>query len=134
MAWAVVGMFLSVWVASLLAWPDLTFDAAWASFGRLRPAHTSAVIFGFGGNALIATSFHVLQRTSRARLPDQFSPWFVLLGYNLFCVVAAAGYFMFEASFVGTLRDLFVIFGWGFTVDIGFAKVQELVVPTLGKS
>ena len=79
---------------SLLAWPDLTFDAAWASFGRLRPAHTSAVIFGFGGNALIATSFHVLQRTSRARLPDQFSPWFVLIGYNLFCVIAAAGYFM----------------------------------------
>ena len=78
MAWAVVGMFLGVWVASLLAWPDLTFDAAWASFGRLRPAHTSAVIFGFGGNALIATSFHVLQRTSRARLPDQFTPWFVL--------------------------------------------------------
>ena len=94
MIWAMVGMFFGVWVASLLAWPDLTFDAAWASFGRLRPVHTSGVIFGFGGNALIATSFHVLQRTSRARLPDQFSPWFVLLGYNLFCVMAATGYFM----------------------------------------
>ena len=94
MVWAVVGMFLGVWVASLLAWPDLTFDGAWASFGRLRPAHTSAVIFGFGGNALIATSFHVLQRTSRARMPDQVSPWFVLIGYNLFCVIAATGYFM----------------------------------------
>ncbi|MEO5760121.1 MAG: cbb3-type cytochrome c oxidase subunit I, partial [Mesorhizobium sp.] len=94
MIWAMVGMFFGVWVASLLAWPDLTFDAAWASFGRLRPVHTSGVIFGFGGNALIATSFHVLQRTSRARLPDQFSPWFVLLGYNLFCVLAATGYFM----------------------------------------
>src|SRR3546814_5508685 len=86
MAWAVVAMATGVWVAALLAWPDLTFDAAWASFGRLRPVHTTGVIFGFGGNALIATSFHVLQRTSRARLPDQFSPWFVLLGYNLFCV------------------------------------------------
>ena len=94
MIWAVIGMFLGVWVAALLAWPDLTFDAAWASFGRLRPGHTTAVIFGFGGNALIATSFHVLQRTSRARLPDQFSPWFVLLGYNLFCIVAMSGYFM----------------------------------------
>ena len=88
MVWAVVGMFLGVWVASLLAWPDLTFDGAWARFGRLRPAHTSAVIFGFGGIALIATSFHVLQRTSRARMPDQVSPWFVLIGYNLFCVIA----------------------------------------------
>ncbi|QPC92958.1 cytochrome-c oxidase, cbb3-type subunit I [Mesorhizobium sp. INR15] len=94
MIWAMVGMFFGLWVASLLAWPDLTFDAAWASFGRLRPVHTSGVIFGFGGNALIATSFHVLQRTSRARLPDQFSPWFVLIGYNLFCVIAATGYFM----------------------------------------
>ncbi|MBW8298616.1 MAG: cytochrome-c oxidase, cbb3-type subunit I [Hydrogenophaga sp.] len=95
LAWAVVGMFVGVWVASLLAWPELTFvDSAWASFGRLRPIHTSGVIFGFGGNALIATSFHVLQRTCRARLPDQFSPWFVLIGYNLFCLVAATGYLM----------------------------------------
>ena len=94
MVWAVFGMFVGVWVAWLLAWPDLTFDAAWASFGRLRPVHTTGVIFGFGGNALIATSFHVLQRTSRARLPDQLSPWFVLLGYNLFCVLAVTGYLM----------------------------------------
>ncbi|WP_455269499.1 cytochrome-c oxidase, cbb3-type subunit I [Rhizobium herbae] len=94
MIWAVVAMFVGVWVAALLAWPDLTFDAAWASFGRLRPVHTSGVIFGFGGNALIATSFHVLQRTTRARLPDQLSPWFVLIGYNLFCLVAASGYLL----------------------------------------
>src|SRR6185437_15528723 len=94
MAWAVFGMFFGVWVASLLAWPDLTFDAGWASFGRIRPVHTTGVIFGFGGNALIATSFHVMQRTSRARLPDQLSPWFVLLGYNLFCILAASGYLL----------------------------------------
>src|SRR5690606_22518663 len=47
MAWAVVGMSFGVWVAALLAWPDLTFDAAWASFGRIRPVHTSGVVFGF---------------------------------------------------------------------------------------
>jgi len=94
MIWAVFGMFVGDWVAWLLAFPDLTFDAAWSSFGRLRPAHTTGVIFGFGGNALIATSFHVMQRTSRARLPDQFSPWFVLVGYNLFCLLAVSGYFL----------------------------------------
>ncbi len=94
MAWAVVGMFLGVWVAALLAWPDLTFDAAWASFGRLRPAHTSAVIFGFGGNALIATSFHVLQRTSRARLPDQFSPVVRAARLQPFLRGRGGGYFM----------------------------------------
>jgi len=95
MAWAAVGMFVGVWVAWLLAYPDFTFvDAGWASFGRLRPVHTSGVIFGFGGNALIATSFYVMQRTSRARLPDQLSPMFVLFGYNLFCLLAATGYLM----------------------------------------
>ena len=94
MIWAVIGMFVGDWVAWLLAYPDMTFDAAWASFGRLRPVHTTGVIFGFGGNALIATSFHVMQRTSRARLPDQLSPWFVLLGYNLFCLFAVTGYFI----------------------------------------
>ena len=94
MAWAVFGMFIGVWVASQLAWPSLAFDAGWSGFGRLRPAHTTGVIFGFGGNALIATSFHVVQRTSRARLPDQLSAWFVLLGYNLFCLLAVSGYLM----------------------------------------
>ena len=94
MIWAVIGMGMGVWVAAMLAWPDLRFDAAWSGFGRLRPVHTSGVIFGFGGNALIATSFHVMQRTSRARMPGQLSPWFVLMGYNLFCIVAASGYVM----------------------------------------
>ena len=94
LVWAVAGMFMGVWVAALLAWPELRFDAAWSGFGRLRPVHTSGVIFGFGGNALIATSFHVMQRTSRARLPGALSPWFVLLGFNLFCIIAATGYLM----------------------------------------
>ena len=94
MVWVVVGLFVGDWMAWLLVNPDLTFDAAWSSFGRLRPVHTTGVIFGFGGNALIATSLYVLQRTSRARLPDQLSPWFVLLGYNLFCVLAVTGYLM----------------------------------------
>ncbi|WP_296200152.1 cytochrome-c oxidase, cbb3-type subunit I [uncultured Hyphomicrobium sp.] len=94
MVWAVFGMFMGVWVAAQLAWPDLAFDAAWSSFGRLRPTHTTGVIFGFGGNALIATSFHVVQRTSRSRLAGQLSPWFVIFGYNLFCLLAVSGYFM----------------------------------------
>ena len=92
--WAIIGMFIGVWAAAQLAWPSLNFDTAWASFGRIRPAHTTGVIFGFGGNALIATSFHVVQRTSRARLADQLSPWFVLFGYNLFCILAVTGYLM----------------------------------------
>jgi cytochrome c oxidase cbb3-type subunit 1 len=94
MIWAVFGMFMGVWVAAQLAWPDLAFDAPWSGLGRLRPTHTTGVIFGFGGNALIATSFHVVQRTSRARLPDQLSPWFVLVGYNMYCLIAVSGYLL----------------------------------------
>src|SRR6516165_2015680 len=85
--WAVFGLAIGDWVAWQLAYPDLTFGEAWSSFGRLRPVHTTGVIFGFGGNGLIATSFYVMQRTSRARLADQVSPWFVLIGFNLFCVI-----------------------------------------------
>jgi cytochrome c oxidase cbb3-type subunit 1 len=94
MIWVVFGLFIGDWVAWLLVNPNLTFDAGWSSFGRIRPVHTTSVIFGFGGNALIATSFYVMQRTCRVRLPDQLSPWFVLLGYNLFCVLAVSGYMM----------------------------------------
>src|SRR5262249_12754945 len=92
MGWAVFGLFVGDWVAWQMVFPDLTFDAAWSSYGRIRPVHTTSVIFGFGGNALIATSLYVVQRTSRARLPDQLSPWFVIFGYNLFCALAVTGY------------------------------------------
>jgi cytochrome c oxidase cbb3-type subunit 1 len=94
MIWAVFALTIGDWVAWLLVNPNLTFDAGWSSFGRIRPVHTTGIIFGFGGNALIATSFYVMQRTSRARLPDQLSPLFVLFGYNLFCVLAVTGYMM----------------------------------------
>ena len=57
--------------------PLLNLDLPWINFGRLRPLHTSAVIFAFGGNVLIATSFYVVQRTCRARLAGDFAPWFV---------------------------------------------------------
>ncbi len=92
--WAMIGMGVGVWVAALMYWPGATPLWPATSFGRLRPVHTTSVIFGFGGNALIATSFHVLQRTSRARLADALSPWVVLIGFNLFCVWAVTGYLM----------------------------------------
>src|SRR5215468_2739197 len=94
MAWAVFGFVVGDWVALQLVNPNLTFGAGWSSFGRIRPVHTTSVIFGFGSNGLIATSFYVLQRTSRARLSDPLAAWFVLLGFNLFCILAVVGYMM----------------------------------------
>ncbi len=72
--WGIAGFIVGDVIAWQLAFPALNFDLPWTSFGRLRPLHTSAVIFAFGGNALIATSFYVVQRTCRARLAGKWSP------------------------------------------------------------
>ena len=65
--WGVVGFLVGDFIAWQLAFPALNLDLEWFSFGRVRPVHTSAVIFAFGGNVLLATSFYVVQRTCRAR-------------------------------------------------------------------
>ena len=92
--WGVVGFLVGVTIAFQLAFPALNFEWAqgFANFGRLRPLHTSAVIFAFGGNALIATSFYVVQRTSAARLWGGNLAWFVFWGFQLVIVLAATGY------------------------------------------
>ena len=87
------GLLVGVVIALQLAFPDLNIEP-WFNFGRLRPLHTSAVIFAFGGNALIATSFYVVQRTCRARLFGGNLAWFVFWGYQLFIVMAATGYLL----------------------------------------
>ncbi len=89
--WGVVGMLVGVVIALQLAWPDLNFGP-YLNFGRLRPLHTSAVVFAFGGTALITTSFYVVQRTSRARLINDNLARFVFWGYQLFILMAATGY------------------------------------------
>jgi cytochrome c oxidase cbb3-type subunit 1 len=91
--WGVVGMTVGVLIALQLAWPDLNFGP-WFNFGRLRPLHTSGVVFAFGGTALITTSLYVVQRTSRARLISDNLAWFVFWGYQLFIVMAATGYLL----------------------------------------
>jgi cytochrome c oxidase cbb3-type subunit 1 len=92
--WGVVGFLIGVVVAAQLAFPDLLSGIEWFNFGRLRPLHTSAVIFAFGGNALLATSFYVVQRTNRVRLAFGNLVWFVFWGYQLFIVLAATGYLL----------------------------------------
>ena len=92
--WGIAGFTVGLWAALELAFPALNLDLPWISFGRLRPLHTSAVIFAFGGNVLVATSFYVVQRTCRARLAGDIAPWFVVLGYNFFIVIAGTGYLL----------------------------------------
>ena len=66
--WGIVGMGVGVLIAAQLAWPELNFDVPWLSYGRLRPLHTNAVIFAFGGSALFGTSFWIVQRTCQTPL------------------------------------------------------------------
>ncbi len=92
--WGIIGMLVGVLIALQLVFPVLNFE--WSqghlNFGRLRPLHTSAVIFAFGGNALICTSFYIVQRTTAARLWGGDLAWFVFWGYQAVIVLAATGY------------------------------------------
>ena len=92
--WGLAGLAVGLYIALQLAFPALNLGIEYTSFGRLRPLHTSAVVFAFGGNALIATSFYVVQRTCRARLAFPGAARFVFWGYQLFLVLAATGYLM----------------------------------------
>ncbi len=87
--WGVVGMTVGVWLAAQLLWPALNFDLPWLSFGRLRPLHTNAVIFAFGGCALFATSYWVVQRTCQTPLFAPGLARFTFWGWQAVIVAAA---------------------------------------------
>jgi cytochrome c oxidase cbb3-type subunit 1 len=91
--WGVVAFAAGVYIALQLAFPALNLGLEWTTFGRLRPVHTSAAIFAFGGNALLGSSIYVVQRTCRARLFGGAPvAWFLFFGYQLFILLAASGY------------------------------------------
>ena len=87
--WGVVGMLVGVIIAAQLLWPELNLEIPWLSYGRLRPLHTNAVIFAFGGSALFATSYYVVQRTSHARLFGERLAAFTFWGWQAVIVLAA---------------------------------------------
>ena len=87
--WGIVGMLVGLLIAAQLYWPALNFDLPWLSYGRLRPLHTNAVIFAFGGSALFATSLYVVQRTCHVRLLSDKLAAFVFWGWQLVILLAA---------------------------------------------
>jgi len=87
--WGIVGMAVGVLIAAQLVWPALNFDTPWLSYGRLRPLHTNAVIFAFGGSALFATSYYVVQRTCQVRLFAGKLAAFTFWGWTLIILLAA---------------------------------------------
>jgi cytochrome c oxidase cbb3-type subunit 1 len=87
--WGIVGMAVGVLIAAQLIWPDMTAGIPWLSYGRLRPLHTNAVIFAFGGSALFATSYYVVQRTCHVRLFSDALASFTFWGWQAVIVLAA---------------------------------------------
>ena len=87
--WGVVGMLVGVIIAAQLAWPALNLDIPWLTFGRLRPLHTNAVIFAFGGSALFASSYYIVQHTCHARLFSDKLAAFTFWGWQAIIVCAA---------------------------------------------
>ncbi|MBS0516376.1 MAG: cytochrome-c oxidase, cbb3-type subunit I [Proteobacteria bacterium] len=87
--WGIVGMAVGAFIAAQLAWPALNFDIPWLTYSRLRPLHTNAVIFAFGGCALMGTAFYVVQRTCQARLFSDRLAAFVFWGWQLVIVAVA---------------------------------------------
>jgi len=87
--WGVVGMLVGVFIAAQLMWPALNFDLPWLTYSRLRPLHTNAVIFAFGGSALIGTSYYVVQRTCHVRLAFEKLAGFTFWGWQLVILLAA---------------------------------------------
>ncbi len=92
LVWGVLGMTAGTYIAAELAFPFLNFDTAEITFGRLRPVHTTLVIFGFGGSALFATSYYIVQRTCQTRLYGDLLPKFTFWGWQLSVLIGAIGY------------------------------------------
>lgn len=90
--WAVIGMGIGVFIAFQMFFPALNFETPWITFGRLRPCHTTGVIFAFAGNALLATSLYIVQRTSGARI---YAPKLVMClfyAFQFFVILSMVGY------------------------------------------
>ena len=87
--WAIVGMLVGIYIAAELIWPGLSFNLPWLTYGRIRALHTNAVIFAFGGSALFATSYYVVQRTCQVRLFAGKLAAFTFWGWQTVILAAA---------------------------------------------
>jgi cytochrome c oxidase cbb3-type subunit 1 len=136
--YGIVGMLVGVIIAAQLAWPELNLGIPWLSYGRLRPLHTNAVIFAFGGSALFATSYHVVQRTCQTRLFMPGLAMFTFLGWNLVIVLAvitlplgmtqAKEYAELEWPIDLLIAVVWVAYAVVFFGTIGIRKVKHIYV------
>ncbi|HCH31900.1 MAG TPA: cytochrome-c oxidase, cbb3-type subunit I [Oceanospirillaceae bacterium] len=121
--WGIFGMSIGVIIASQLVWPALNFDTAWFSFGRLRPLHTNAVIFAFGGSALFSTSYYVVQRTCQVRLFCEPLVKFTFWGWQ---AVIVAGVITLPMGLTSTKE--YAEFEWPIDILLGLVWISYAIV------
>jgi len=121
--WGVFGMAVGVIIASQLIWPSLNFDIPWLSYGRLRPIHTNAVIFAFGGSGLFATSYYVVQRTSQVRLFSDKLASFTFWGWQVALVV---GFITLAMGYTSTKE--YAEFEWPVDILVALVWIAYAVV------
>ena len=136
--WGVVGMLVGVFIAAQLMWPALNFDLPWLTYSRLRPLHTNAVIFAFGGSALIGTSYYVVQRTCHVRLAFEKLAGFTFWGWQLVILLAAITlplgitqskeYAELEWPIDLLIAVVWVAYGIVFLATIGRRRVKHIYV------
>ena len=129
----VVGTGIGVYIASELAWPVLNFDNPYISFGRLRPLHTNAVIFAFGGSTLMATAYYIVQRTSGVRLWSDKLAWFTFWGWNLVIVgaVITLPLGLTQSKEYAELEwplDILIAYTFNFIMTLATRKVSHIYV------
>ena len=136
--WGIVGMAVGVFIAAQLYWPTIGEGIPWLSYGRLRPLHTNAVIFAFGGSALFATSLHVVQRTCHVRLISDRLASFVFWGWQAVIVAAAITlpmgmtqskeYAELEWPIDLLIAVVWIAYGWLFFGTIARRRVKHIYV------
>jgi cytochrome c oxidase cbb3-type subunit 1 len=136
--WGVVTMLVGVFIAAQMTWPELNFGISWLSFGRLRPLHTNAGIFAFGGCALFATSYYVVQRTCQTRIISDKLAAFHFWGWQLVIVAAAISlpmgytrgkeYAELEWPIAILIAIVWVAYAVTFFGTIGIRKVRHIYV------
>jgi len=136
--WGVVGMLVGVFIAAQLMWPALNFDLPWLTYSRLRPLHTNAVIFAFGGSALIGTSYYVVQRTCHVRLAFDKLAGFTFWGWQVVILLAAITlplgitqskeYAELEWPIDLLIAVVWVAYGIVFLATIGRRRVKHIYV------
>lgn len=138
LVWGVAGMSAGLLAAHQMVFPALNFDLPFTSFGRIRPLHTNAIIFGFALSMVFAAIYHSCQRLLRTRVFSDKLATIHLVLYNLTIVLAAVTllsgitqskeYAELEWPIDLLIAVWWVIFAINFFGTIAFRKEKQMYV------